>query len=1133
MNAISYKDPSFPSPLLAALGNDQYVAMAVQATGSVVLVKGSIADLGNAPLISVAPYVTKATGKSVYTLSANELNTMLGATGSTATKDSYFTLSFSPEATMNGATNMFTMDLQAVAVMQGELQYGVTATEDGSGKVYPINTKGYIENAYSSLYPLPISFNKSTFAQLTNPDNLGGYDNTTAQWVAIRNTDGKYLVVDRAYISGTEQTSNKRITFAWDDLYNAKNETRFRDPRSYLFRFDYNPSTGAVEVHSMAYIKYEAIDDATGSLAPHQTAFDEAAFYGSVTPTNGYSTQPIQKGSVWYTCYGGNTNNFAVASNVTAGTYSRANDESFVIMAKLSSVKEVTLGKPADDNQFAITLGTSALYQPTYVASGAYLLKVVGSKTTSRIGKYLVKNLAGGPTEYMEQAVRQNFQHMPSAQWVVKSVGTTAGSPITVVNREFTSPLYTNVTPFGVVGGANQAFVAGGDTLEYIPVADAMDKKLGYKYVAADTIELSTFTFNYLHQLGMDKPINTLSQKDSVVWVDANGESMKFVLERAIENDAYGTNLGLSNVAALQRDAYYIKVKDASKLHNDGRYLKYDDQQKKYVVSTTGKDKFFLKENNEVEGGSCYYTLLVPSTQPVISAFGTIAVGKKLVGADGTNIKGSGAATIVRDNDLRNRFDSGDGSVMNTETGVWGDAKVIPSYLISGRVESFESFVKYSNFDVIVYDPSNMRIEAISRADANSAVKNLFYNDHKDNSTYRYILRYNDTKIYSTLYASDKVSVDNNTLNLTHGNLSDDSYNEVANSAFAVVRDASQKYRRLNTEADGADAEDPDAPKNVKFFRVNSAEKAYLYEDASSIYSKDLAFNFLGVEDKGIDGKKASIYVDTAYVDRGDNVLMPQYMLALRPEFVEADTVLCDASTHSHATTEEALACDHSYTTKGYLDAWYLVNLSDSVAVHEGKDAAKFKWNNDYVRLGFVQARHIGDTLVIKNSIYTGDNTRLKPYSKTDFSTVASKDSIYLGDNKHKNVAFSFRLIDDSDNFLIESKSNAWVKIQNGVPVIAQKASYNEGAKDAEVFNLEATEEAPTANEVVAAEVSVVAAQGAIIVKGAAGKVVTVANILGQTIANQVAASDNVTIAAPAGVAVVTVDGEATKVIVK
>ena len=74
-----------------------------------------------------------------------------------------------------------------------------------------------------------------------------------------------------------------------------------------------------------------------------------------------------------------------------------------------------------------------------------------------------------------------------------------------------------------------------------------------------------------------------------------------------------------------------------------------------------------------------------------------------------------------------------------------------------------------------------------------------------------------------------------------------------------------------------------------------------------------------------------------------------------------------------------------------------------------------------------------------------------------------------------------------------------------------------------------------TANEAIAAEagVQVIGGQGVVTVQGAAGKVVTVANILGQTIANQVAASDNVTIAVPAGIVVVSVDGEATKVIVK
>ncbi|MDD6080303.1 MAG: DUF6383 domain-containing protein [bacterium] len=74
----------------------------------------------------------------------------------------------------------------------------------------------------------------------------------------------------------------------------------------------------------------------------------------------------------------------------------------------------------------------------------------------------------------------------------------------------------------------------------------------------------------------------------------------------------------------------------------------------------------------------------------------------------------------------------------------------------------------------------------------------------------------------------------------------------------------------------------------------------------------------------------------------------------------------------------------------------------------------------------------------------------------------------------------------------------------------------------------------PTANEAIeAAGVQVIGGQGVVTVQGAAGKVITVADILDRTIANQVAASDNVTIAAPAGVVVVAVEGEATKVVVK
>lgn len=64
--------------------------------------------------------------------------------------------------------------------------------------------------------------------------------------------------------------------------------------------------------------------------------------------------------------------------------------------------------------------------------------------------------------------------------------------------------------------------------------------------------------------------------------------------------------------------------------------------------------------------------------------------------------------------------------------------------------------------------------------------------------------------------------------------------------------------------------------------------------------------------------------------------------------------------------------------------------------------------------------------------------------------------------------------------------------------------------------------------------VTVISGNGSVQVAGAAGKKVVITNILGQTVANTVLTSDNATIAAPAGVVVVAVEGEeAVKAIVK
>ena len=79
--------------------------------------------------------------------------------------------------------------------------------------------------------------------------------------------------------------------------------------------------------------------------------------------------------------------------------------------------------------------------------------------------------------------------------------------------------------------------------------------------------------------------------------------------------------------------------------------------------------------------------------------------------------------------------------------------------------------------------------------------------------------------------------------------------------------------------------------------------------------------------------------------------------------------------------------------------------------------------------------------------------------------------------------------------------------------------------------------EVPTANESIDAKESsivVVGGNGVVTIQGAAGQNAYVRTVLGQSVAETVLTSDNATIAVPAGIVAVAVDGEeAVKAIVK
>ena len=148
-----------------------------------------------------------------------------------------------------------------------------------------------------------------------------------------------------------------------------------------------------------------------------------------------------------------------------------------------------------------------------------------------------------------------------------------------------------------------------------------------------------------------------------------------------------------------------------------------------------------------------------------------------------------------------------------------------------------------------------------------------------------------------------------------------------------------------------------------------------------------------------------------------------------------------------------------------------------------------------------------------------------------DAERLSGEDTLVIADEKYtgKDIEdFKFKVTENEDGDYVLKANGNYVYVINGNLV------YGTDAKEAEAFVIEVTS-APTANEGIAtSEVKVIAGEGHVTIAGAAGKKVVISNILGQVVANTVVSSDNATIAAPAGVVVVAVEGEAAvKAIVK
>ena len=370
---------------------------------------------------------------------------------------------------------------------------------------------------------------------------------------------------------------------------------------------------------------------------------------------------------------------------------------------------------------------------------------------------------------------------------------------------------------------------------------------------------------------------------------------------------------------------------------------------------------------------------------------------------------------------------------------------------------------------------------------------------------------------YSFDDALDKLAIEQGQLDAKVENLCQD-----RTESFILEADTMPYYRRVV------------GLKTEKFYSTNNENRTLGESVIDGVTYMNI---FSAVEEPE---RNNEFFIDTAHVNVSS---MPTYLLALDVEAKK--TAECNHEDHP--------AIGDHYQVIDYLQGRYMVDASvDSVIPAYLKNSVK-PFENVYTRYAFVNAIHYQDTLYIMDA---ADATIKYDRDLYDGKNVAKK--VVLKEKAYDGASIAFRLKDQSDdeNFYIETKGkqygyaangNTWLKEQNH-NIVSTGRGYSEtgdhngnGHQDvyediyqALLLNTTAQSDATANEDVEVSSVAVIAGNGQVTVAGAAGKKVVITNILGQTVANTVVTSDNATIAAPAGVVVVAVEGEgAVKAIVK
>lgn len=752
----------------------------------------------------------------------------------------------------------------------------------------------------------------------------------------------------------------------------------------------------------------------------------------------------------------------------------------YVTVQDLVSADKIRIVTIATKKETEIGLGLSGC--------GSY----TSDKTTVADGVYLIKNVTTG--KYLAYPIHHNGQpewvtldlqdpnHMPAYQWVVLKDNKTDVnnvSPIKAWNREFN---HLPAMP-GLQGQltkvekglslASAGVVKTGDVLEFVPVDKKYysDKYLGYKLLTDDDLKVNKFLFNYWHPYAADKYISVLKDNSMKVM---DGKTAFTITTSKCEHP-YGYRVADEIGGEKGRIPGLVTlVRKAYQISYNDAIFAHNDQ--------ADENKYLLVKGDAAKADSVYFkenNCIVRAEGEAASHYYAILEAK-----DENNERG---ANIIGD------FKAG--------------------------VSDYDA-----NASLKVQPIHETRTSAFFIAPDNTPLYRRFNNE-----------LLGESKTDSTVFLKFKESI--------RGEYLMDEHNP-------ELTNAKVNYAGIWNEAK--------ANGNLAF-RVDTA---WVNRGSGNVKPQYLLSAFRTL----VEGEKVIPCTEDEHHITADG----------KP-------------------TSDPCACVHAkhVKTPAFYYGKFLVNFSDSAKANPSEKGNPYIFNtkavsnSSYTRVGFVPAIQYNDTIIFLTGKYrnmtaeqlknVGVETILSEYRANNDLKGFVQD---LSGDVHKNYTWSFRYVnpdkaaaayttgeEGADNaFLIESnvyKDNetyqtvgrgtadkaiapiekaAWLKMHNGCLVLTDVRSEFNAAKTggdgALVFNAYVKGEndnTVTKNEEVAVEnVTVIAGNGSVTVLGAAGKNVIISNILGQVVANTVLTSDNATIAVPAGIVAVAVDGEkAVKAIVK